>query len=85
MTLDGPKSRLVYRLVQNTTLKKTDNRQAKQKDMESDEVSDSKKSGQKSMVIVASSSGTKIPTLNQFDVLNMEEKDVGVTPSELVN
>ncbi|GJX89563.1 hypothetical protein Tco_0341577, partial [Tanacetum coccineum] len=36
-------------------------------------------------VDVASSSGTKIVTLYPFDVLNMVDKDIGVTPIDSVN
>ncbi|GJS91516.1 hypothetical protein Tco_0774152 [Tanacetum coccineum] len=72
-------------LVQTTTAKKMDNRQAKQKDTNSNKVSSNYNSSSKSMVDVASSSGTKIVTSNLFDVLNMVEKDIGVARSNFLN
>ncbi|GJY78349.1 hypothetical protein Tco_0484150 [Tanacetum coccineum] len=41
--------------------------------------------GSNFIVDVSSSSGTKIVTSNPFDVLNMVEKDIRVTPSDSVN
>ncbi|GKC18870.1 copia-type polyprotein [Tanacetum coccineum] len=60
-------------------------RQTKPKDTNSNKVSSNNNSGSKSIVDVASSSGTKIVTSNPFDVLNMVDKDIGVAPSDSVN
>ncbi|GJY67149.1 copia-type polyprotein [Tanacetum coccineum] len=81
----GPKSRLVYRSIQTTTIKKMDHRQAKHKDINFNKVNSINNSGSKSMVDVASSSGKKIMTSNPFDVLNMVEKNIVVAPSDSVN
>ncbi|GJY55070.1 hypothetical protein Tco_0446734 [Tanacetum coccineum] len=57
---------------------------AKLKDTDFKKVSNNNNYGSKSMVDVASSSGTKIVTSNPFDVFNMVEKDIRVAPSDLV-
>nr|GEX80238.1 hypothetical protein [Tanacetum cinerariifolium] len=69
--LVSPKPHVVYKHVQATTAKKTNNRQAKEKDTNSNKVSSNNNSGLNFMVDVASLSGTKIVTSNPFDVLNM--------------
>ncbi|GKD92593.1 hypothetical protein Tco_1372430 [Tanacetum coccineum] len=55
------------------------------KDMNSNKVSNNNNSSSKSMVDVASSSGTNIVTSNLFDVLNMVEKDTPAAPRDSVN
>ncbi|GKB24293.1 hypothetical protein Tco_0863694 [Tanacetum coccineum] len=60
-------------------------RHAKQKDTNSNKVSGNNNSSLKSIVDIASSNGMKIVTSNPFDFLNMVEKDIVVTPSDLVN
>ncbi|GJZ98888.1 reverse transcriptase domain-containing protein [Tanacetum coccineum] len=88
----GPKYRVVYKPIQPTNCKNSDTRHAKPKDTNSTKVGDNI-FGSKTMVDVASPSGTKnvanynerkIVTSNPFDILNMVEKDVGAAPSEIV-
>nr|GEY16741.1 hypothetical protein [Tanacetum cinerariifolium] len=81
----GPKYPHCPQPVQTMNFKKIDNRQANYKDTNSKKVSSNNNSSSKSMVDVASSSGTKIMTLNPFDVLNMVDKYIGVLPSDSIN